>query len=63
MPDTISNLASAKRTPLPLSKGWDVDFLRAKFNVSSKEVEKAIKYAGNSREKIIEYFRKFFSGK
>lgn len=62
MPNTTSNLAS-RRVPIPLSNGWDVDFLRAKFNVSSKEVEKAIQYAGNSREKMIEYFRKFFSGK
>jgi Protein of unknown function (DUF3606) len=57
MPDTAPNLASS-RMPIPLIKGWDIDFLRAKFNVSSKEVEKAIQYAGNSREKMIEYFRK-----
>lgn len=63
MPDTTPNLAAARRTPLVLKKGWDVDFLRAKFNVSSKDVENAIKYAGNSHEKIVEYFRKFFSGK
>jgi hypothetical protein len=46
-----------------IKQGWDVDFIRAKFNVSSKDVEKAIRYAGNSREKLIEYFRKVFSGK
>ena len=62
MPNTTSNLAST-RVPISLSNGWDVDFLRAKFNVSSKEVEIAIQYAGHSREKMIEYFRKFFSGK
>ena len=63
MPDTTPNLAATRRTPLALKSGWDVDFLRAKFNVSSKDVENAIKYAGNSHEKIIEYFRKFFTGK
>ena len=63
MPDTTPNLVSPKRMPIALKKGWDVDFLRAKFNVSSKDVENAIKYAGNSHDKIIEYFRKFFSGK
>lgn len=63
MPETTPNLVSSKRVPVIFNKGWDVDFLRAKFNVSSKEVENAIKYAGNSREKIIEYFRKLFSGK
>ena len=63
MPYITSNLAVPKRMPAALNKSWDVDFLRAKFNVSSKEVERAIKYAGDSREKIIEYFRKVFSGK
>ena len=62
MANTTPKLASRKMR-VPLRDGWDVDFLRAKFNVSSKEVEKAIQYAGNSREKMIEYFRKFFSGK
>ena len=63
MPDTTPNLASPKRVPVIFKKGWDVDFLRAKFNVSSREIENAIKYAGNSREKMIEYFRKLFSAK
>lgn len=39
----------------------DVDFFRAKFNVSSRDVEKAIQHVGNSRQKVIEYFRKTFS--
>jgi hypothetical protein len=38
----------------------DVDFFRAKFNVSSRDVEKAIQHVGNSRQKVIEYLKKAF---
>ena len=63
MSDTTPDLTAQSRLHATLKQAWDVDFLRAKFNVSTKDVEKAISYAGNSREKLIEYFRKFFSGK
>ena len=58
MPDSTPNLASHNRMHTAMKHIWDVDFIRAKFNVSSKEVENAIRYAGNNREKMIEYFRK-----
>jgi hypothetical protein len=41
----------------------DMDFIRVKFNVSAKDAKKAIQYAGHSREKIVEYLRRIFSGK
>jgi hypothetical protein len=63
MPDSTPDLASHNRMHAALKQGWDIDFIRAKFNVSSKDVENAIRYAGNSREKLVEYFRKMFSGK
>lgn len=63
MPDSTPDLASQNRLHAAFMQGWDIDFIRAKFNVSSKDVENAIRYAGNSREKLIEYFRKIFTGK
>jgi hypothetical protein len=63
MPDSTPNVASHNRMHAAIKQGWDIDFIRAKFNVSSKEVEKAIRYAGTSREKLIEYFRSIFPGK
>ena len=43
--------------------GWDIDFIRAKFNLSAKDVEKAIHHAGGNRERIVEYLGKLFSRK
>ena len=62
MPDTTPNTVQPGIRPA-YRQGWDVDFLRAKFNLSAKDVEKAIQHAGNSRDKIIEYFRKLFAAK
>lgn len=36
---------------------WEADFVRAKFNVSSREAEQAIKQVGNNPEKIMEYLK------
>ena len=63
MPDSTPNLASHNRMHAAIKQGWDVESIRAKLNVSSKDVDKAIRYAGNSCEKLIEYFRKVFAAK
>ena len=63
MPDSTSNLTSQDRLHAGFKQGWDIDFIRAKFNVSSRDVENAIRYAGTSREKLIEYLRKIFTSK
>jgi Protein of unknown function (DUF3606) len=57
------NLASQNQMGLALKQNQDIDFFRARFNLPASEVEKAIRQAGDSREKIIEYLRKIFSRK
>jgi Protein of unknown function (DUF3606) len=61
MHDNKKKLSSQDRKALKQNR--DVDYFRARFNLSSRDVEKAIRQAGNSREKITEYLSKIFSSK
>ena len=63
MARSIPNSASQMGMRAAFRNGWDIDFIRAKFNLSAKDVEKAIHHAGGNREKIVEYLRKLFSRK
>jgi hypothetical protein len=63
MRSNIREFDSPGRLRMALQQEEDVDFIRAKFNVSAKDAKKAIQYAGHSREKIVEYLRRIFSGK
>lgn len=63
MPQHNTYRASPDRLRAATGKGLEVDFYRAKFNVSAREVEKAIQQAGNSPEKVEAYFRNRYRGK
>ncbi len=63
MQDNTQKFGSQDRTRFALKQALDIDFIRSKFKLSSKDVEKAIRHAGNSRLKIIEHLRQVFNNK
>lgn len=63
MPGSIPHVNSQSGISPAFRQGWDIDFIRAKFNLSARQVEKAIQDVGANKEKIIEYLKKLVSGK
>ena len=57
MADNLKSTGGRDRQKVAGKQGWEIHYMKEKFNVSSQQITGAIKAVGHDRKKVEEYLK------